>query len=192
AWNKWASILITGAATPVGVWAVQLAKLAGAGRIVATCAAEHMDLVRRLGADEVYDWSQEGNLKDWKGKRFAIVLDLMGGTTLTEAWKAVEKMGKILSVAGNPIESRPWADVVKPHVASINFRLKNSPAALRVVAGLVNRGLAKAVCDVNDVFLWEDLQSAINRLSDHPRGQVVLQLDSTYPAEEISILQKHG
>ncbi|KAK4104163.1 NAD(P)-binding protein, partial [Parathielavia hyrcaniae] len=192
AWNTWASILITGAATPAGVWAVQLAKLAGAGRIAATCAAEHMDLVRSLGADEVYDWSKEGNLRDWGGKKFAIVLDFMGGTTLTRAWTVVEKMGRILSVADNPIEAKPSPYLVNPDVTHINFRLRNSPAALQVVADLADRGLANPVCDDWDMFAWENFQTATDRLFSHPRGQVVLVLDTNPPISEISILQEHG
>lgn len=84
--NEEISILITGASSRAGMWAVQLAKAAGAGRITATCKAADTKLMRRLGADPVLDCdSNSGNLESWTGRKFKAVYDFVGGVTLERA-----------------------------------------------------------------------------------------------------------
>lgn len=53
------TVLIWGAASSVGCNAVQLAVSAGY-EVVATCSAKNFDLAKKLGAKEVYDYTQEG------------------------------------------------------------------------------------------------------------------------------------
>ncbi|KIH86952.1 alcohol dehydrogenase [Sporothrix brasiliensis 5110] len=50
-------VLITAAAGGVGLWAVQLARLAGVGHITATCGPANIDFVRSLGAHRVIDYT---------------------------------------------------------------------------------------------------------------------------------------
>ncbi|AEO62502.1 uncharacterized protein THITE_2106726 [Thermothielavioides terrestris NRRL 8126] len=189
--NRWKSILITGAATPVGVWAVQLAKLAGAARVVGTCHANDVNLVLELGAHEAYDWEGEGSLKDWRKGHFSVVLDLMGGVTLTRAWRLVAGRGMILSLAGNAREAKP--NLVNQLITSLgSFSFGNSPRCLELVRSLARRGLVKPVCDPKDVFELGDFEKAMQRLSSHSRGQVVLTLDSEPPLELIDQLDIYG
>ncbi|KAK4154608.1 hypothetical protein C8A00DRAFT_14304 [Chaetomidium leptoderma] len=189
-WNQWITILITGAATPVGVWAVQLAKLAGVGNIAATCDAENMDMVRRLGADQVYDWTGEGSLREWNHGRFPAVLDLMGGKTLNRAWRVVAEEGKIVSVVGNVEWSMP--KVVNPNIQDFDTSVENCPKILHTIAMLADRGLVRAVCNPEDVFHLSDFEEALERLSRHPRGQVVLMLDPSAPTNKIAVLESSG
>ncbi|SPQ22016.1 16a1b4f1-962c-4521-8c61-cf34e557d900 [Thermothielavioides terrestris] len=189
--NRWKSILITGAATPVGVWAVQLARLAGAARVVGTCHANDVKLVLELGAHEAYDWEGEGSLKDWRKGHFSVVLDLMGGVTLTRAWRLVAGRGMILSLAANAREAKP--NLVNQLITSLgSFSFGNSPRCLELVRSLARRGLVKPVCDPEDVFELGDFEKAMQRLSSHSRGQVVLTLDSEPPLELIDQLDIYG
>ncbi|CAK7230480.1 hypothetical protein SBRCBS47491_007599 [Sporothrix bragantina] len=50
-------LLITAASGGVGLWAVQLARLAGVGHITATCGPANIDFVRSLGAHRVVDYT---------------------------------------------------------------------------------------------------------------------------------------
>ncbi len=190
--NQKETMLITGAATPAGLWAVQLAKLAGVGSIVATCDADSMDLVRRLGADHVYDWTGKGSLRGWDSETFSIVLDFMGGRTLNRAWGLVAENGKISSVVQDAETARPAnADLT---IRPIKFAPDNCPKPLDIIAALADRldGPVQAVCDPQDVFSFGDYNSAFSRLAWHPRGQGVLKLDSEYPREVITTLEEHG
>ncbi|KAL2434649.1 Trans-enoyl reductase tndF [Exophiala dermatitidis] len=49
-------VLIWGAASSVGTFAVQSARLLGFGRIYATASSKHHDYLKRLGADAVFDY----------------------------------------------------------------------------------------------------------------------------------------
>ncbi|KAL4368194.1 hypothetical protein GQ457_05G004000 [Hibiscus cannabinus] len=69
------NVLVTAASGGVGTYAVQLAKLANA-HVTATCGARNMDLIRRLGADEVLDYkTPEGKaLTSPSGRKYDIII----------------------------------------------------------------------------------------------------------------------
>ena len=177
-YNIGKSLLITGAATPAGVWAVQFARLAGVGRIVATCPLDQMDLVRRLGAHEVYDWSVLG-VRGWNRGLFSIVLDFVGGETLSNAWMRVGPSGKILSAVDDTAKFK--AMVVNPGISHFNFLLAHSQKQVDIISSLSRRGIVRAVLDPQDVFEFEDFKAALERLRTNPRGQVVLRMSSLPP-----------
>ena len=59
------SVLVHAAAGGVGTLSVQMAKLLGAGRVIATASSEEkLDLARSLGADVLINYTEE----DWPGK----------------------------------------------------------------------------------------------------------------------------
>lgn len=51
-------ILVYGASTNTGLWAVQYAKLSGL-RVLATCSEKNFEAVKALGADELFDYKDE-------------------------------------------------------------------------------------------------------------------------------------
>jgi NADPH:quinone reductase-like Zn-dependent oxidoreductase len=68
-------VLVVGASGGVGHFAVQLARLAGA-HVTGVCSGKNADLVRRLGAHEVVDYTQP---RPWDGVApFDVVLDCVG------------------------------------------------------------------------------------------------------------------
>ena len=71
-------ILIYGASGAIGTSAVQLAKIYGAD-VTAVVSTRHLDLARRLGADQVIDYTAV-DFTDI-GERFDFVLDAVGKTT---------------------------------------------------------------------------------------------------------------
>lgn len=48
-------VLIYGASTNTGIWAIQFAKLSGL-HVLATCSEKNFEAVKQLGADEVFDY----------------------------------------------------------------------------------------------------------------------------------------
>jgi alcohol dehydrogenase len=94
-----------------GTMALQIAKRAGA-YVATTASGAGLELVRRLGADEVVDYKSqrfEDVLKD-----FDLVLDTLGGQSALDAFKCLKRGGVMVSVGGIPtVESAkqwnvPW------------------------------------------------------------------------------------
>lgn len=69
-------ILIIGASGSVGSFAVQLAHRAGAF-VTGVCSGKNSAFVRRLGADDVIDYTRE-SLEEHGGKGYDVVLDAVG------------------------------------------------------------------------------------------------------------------
>src|SRR5437667_11448919 len=100
------TILIHGAAGGVGVFAVQLARHAGA-HVIATASARNHDFLRELGADEIIDYTTT-RFEDVV-QRVDVVFDTVGGDTLQRSWQVVKPGGVLVSV----VSPRPSADVAK-------------------------------------------------------------------------------
>ncbi len=88
------SVLIHAGAGGVGSLAIQLAKLWGAGRVIATASTdEKRQQILELGADAAIDGNPEG-LKDRiieanDGKPVDVVLEMVGGKTFDESFDAL-------------------------------------------------------------------------------------------------------
>ncbi|GAB1314048.1 Quinone-oxidoreductase, chloroplastic [Madurella fahalii] len=187
-YNLTTCLLITGAASPAGILAVQLAKLAGVRRIIGICSAEHIPLVRRMGANVALDWATEGSLKGWEstgGGQFTVVVDFMGGPILTRAWSLVREGGKILSVADDIAAARPAR--VSSNVQHYNFVLSNCPKQLATIAWLADAGLLRPVLEPDAIYDFSRAVTAMESLREHPRGQVVLRLNSMVSTEKLTV-----
>jgi NADPH2:quinone reductase len=96
------SVLVHAGAGGVGSLAVQLAKLWGAGRVIATASTEDKrKQVLDLGADAAIDGDPEG-LKDRVleanvGKPVDIVLEMVGGRTFDESFDALGRFGRLVT-----------------------------------------------------------------------------------------------
>jgi NADPH:quinone reductase-like Zn-dependent oxidoreductase len=114
------SILIHGAAGGVGVFAVQLARWAGA-HVIATGSATNREFLQELGANEIIDY---------KTKCFEdvvhnvdIVFDLVGGDTLKRSWQVIKSGGVLVTVVSprpsfeeaRAYDVRPTWFVVEPN-----------------------------------------------------------------------------
>jgi NADPH:quinone reductase-like Zn-dependent oxidoreductase len=100
------SVLVTGAASGVGHLAVQLARAAGAERVVAavgpTAAAEKAELLRGLGADAVVRYPDE----DW-GAPVDLVLDGVGGDLVQRGVDLLAPHGRLVafSAGGGSVDA---------------------------------------------------------------------------------------
>ncbi|MBZ5551007.1 MAG: NAD(P)-dependent alcohol dehydrogenase [Acidobacteriia bacterium] len=72
------SVLIVGASGGVGTMAVQIARVMGA-EVTAVCSTANVDLVRKLGAISVIDYTRQNPLED--SRRFDAVFDCVGSWT---------------------------------------------------------------------------------------------------------------
>lgn len=92
-------LLVHGGAGGVGSFAVQLGRWKGA-HVIATASTGNLDLVRRLGADEVIDYTAvrfEDELHD-----LDVVLDTVGGEVTDRSWGVLRPGGMLVVIAGTP------------------------------------------------------------------------------------------
>ncbi len=104
--NKSQSVFIAGAGGGVGTFAVQLAKAAGM-RVLATCSAASEAYVRSLGADDLIDYTRDGDvaarvrtLTNGRGVEFAV--DCVSSESATTALTALAWGGELACVSGAP------------------------------------------------------------------------------------------
>ncbi|MFJ1756076.1 zinc-binding alcohol dehydrogenase family protein [Kitasatospora sp. NPDC088134] len=97
------SVLVTAAASGVGVMALQYARALGAGRVVAAVSSRaKVDFVRWMGADEVVRYADA----DWGGP-YDVILDGVGGDLLAPAVRCLAPGGRLVafSSGGGAVEA---------------------------------------------------------------------------------------
>lgn len=163
-------VLIHGASGGVGTYAVQLAHWAGA-EVLATATARNAAFLRDLGADQVIDYATtrfEDVVHDAD-----VVLDLVGGDTLTRSWQVVREGGVVVSVVSPP----PTEPSPRPEVRFVYFIVEPSGAQLRQIGGLLDEGWVRPIVD--QVFPLAEARRAYDAgIHGHPRGKIVLTISS--------------
>ena len=124
------SVLVEAAAGGVGSFAVQLAKLYGAGKVIAAASShEKRAIAVALGADVSVDYTAPGwaqVVRDLTGGRGVdVVLDLVGGETTSQALEALAPFGRLVVIGkagGEAPAISPWA-LEHHNQAIVGFRI---------------------------------------------------------------------
>lgn len=175
--NPGKRLLVTAASGGVGIWGVQLARQAGI-EIVGTCGKSNVEWVKRLGADTVLDYTQT-NILDWvnedrEARAFDIVLDCVGRSTLSDAWKCVRPGGKMISVA-EPADPKKPAEGVAEGVTSVWFIVVENAEQLEKITELIESGKCRGLVD--STFELDQWPEAFEKLEKgHAKGKIVLKL----------------
>ena len=104
-------VLVNGATGAIGSAAVQLLKTMGA-EVTAVCAAEHMELVRDLGAARVIDYTAEDFTRD--ERRYDVVMDAVGKSSFGRCRRLLKPGGLYLSTDLGPLSQNPLLALVTP------------------------------------------------------------------------------
>jgi NADPH:quinone reductase-like Zn-dependent oxidoreductase len=160
----------------VGTIAIQLAKSLGA-RVATTTSTANVELVRALGADVVIDYKKqafETVLRDYD-----VVLDSLGGQSLTKSLQVLKPGGKLISIAGPPdpafgreLRANP---LIRLAMAALSFRIRRqarrhkasysflfmraSGAQLGEITTLIDAGKIRPVID--HVFDFDSTRQAL-------------------------------
>lgn len=100
-------LCVNGASGGVGSFAIQIAKIFGA-HVTAVCSERSAELVRRLGADEVRDYTRE-NIIDGT-IHYDVIFDTRNNHSLKEWRKIVRPKGVLVSV--NPVLKNPLTQLM--------------------------------------------------------------------------------
>jgi chloroplastic oxoene reductase len=175
--GKTFNVLITAASGGVGLYALQLAKLANF-HVTATCGARNIDFVKSFGADEVLDYkTPEGaSLRSPSGKKYDVVIHGSGRT----AWSVFEPN---LSENGKVIDLDPSYDTVvssleettTPKKQLVPFMMKLSDEDLEFLVGLIKEGKLKTVIDSEHPFDMAPIAWA-RSIDRHATGKIIIRM----------------
>jgi NADPH:quinone reductase-like Zn-dependent oxidoreductase len=158
-------VLVHGGAGGVGSYAVQLAASGGA-RVSASASARDARFVTGLGADHVLDYT--GRFED-QVHDVDVVIDPVGGETLTRSWSVLRPGGILIAIAEPPAGNHGTREDVR----SLYFTVEPSGQQLRELTRLLDTGQIRPV--VSQVLKLEDLASAFRaRPARHAPGKMVI------------------
>lgn len=172
---KGKKILVTAAAGGVGLWLVQLAKIAGLDVVAQIGSKENEKFVKQLGAKETINY-KETSLKGWadKGGSVDIVADLLGGNSLEECWYCVKDGGALISIFESTEGKKPAN--VESDVRSLFFIMRPDGRQLAEISRLVEENKCRPVLD--SVWKLEEYEKAFSRVDDgHAKGKVVIRMN---------------
>jgi NADPH:quinone reductase-like Zn-dependent oxidoreductase len=121
-------VFIPGGAGGVGTFAIQLAKHLGA-HVATTASPRGEELVARLGADVVIDYTRE-RFED-KLSGYDAAFDLLGGDTLARLWSVLKPGGRVVSIAGMPEPQTALKDLGRGSGLAALFWLASLTTRLR-------------------------------------------------------------
>ena len=132
--------------------------------MAATAAADNLDFVRSLGAEEVIDYRAdrfEDVVRD-----VDVVFDTVGGETLERSWSVLKPGGRLVTVAASGEQT------TDKRIRAAYFIVEPSRTQLAEIAGLIDGGTLRPV--VGAVFPLAEARQAYQHKPSH--GKVVLRV----------------
>ena len=174
-------VLINGASGGVGTFAVQIAKSFGA-EVTGVCSTRNVEMVRSIGADHVFDYTQEDYTES--GKRFDLIIDMVGNHTLSENRRVLKPEGIFVIVGGGkgnwlgplmtPIKALMMSPFVSQEFVMILAELRQGDLA--ILGDLMQSGKVTPVIDSH--YRLMDVAAAIAHSEDgHARGKIIIDLE---------------
>ncbi|KAJ6131689.1 zinc-binding dehydrogenase domain-containing protein [Penicillium samsonianum] len=159
------TLLVTGAAGPTAIWAVQMGKMVGA-RVVGTASSEQsFELLKSLGVDQILNYKQAK--LDSVLENVDVVFDTVSGDTSRQALKTLRKDGILLHLVGKP------PDDIGRDPRVIFFIVDMDAEQLAKIGDSIDKGKLKPVVD--SVFDFNDVVEAFKKgETGHAHGKIVL------------------
>jgi NADPH:quinone reductase-like Zn-dependent oxidoreductase len=157
-------VLIHGGAGGVGIFAIQLAELHGAG-VTATASAGNLEFISRLGAEQVIDY-RASRFEEFV-KNADVVFDTVGGETLDRSWSVLRPGGRMVTVVSTA------ADSTAARVKEAFFIVEPNRKQLVEIAGLLDGGKLRTVVD-SVIPLSQAPELYAGKLPRQGRGKLVV------------------
>ncbi|KAM5343235.1 hypothetical protein ACJ41O_014201 [Fusarium nematophilum] len=167
------TLLVTGASGAVGAYVVQLGALAGLQVVAASSSSNRNgEFLRSLGADEVVEYADLSGSK----RSFDVVIDTVGGDTLTKCWDLVADQGSLISVDSSSFAFAEAPPSGTNNVKGLFFIVEPSGEQLEKLKVVLERGLVRPFLAYS--YPLGEAREAYERASGRMerRGKVVLAL----------------
>jgi NADPH:quinone reductase-like Zn-dependent oxidoreductase len=142
------AVLVNGATGAIGSAAVQLLRHLGV-EVTAVCGPDHLELVKRLGADRVIDFTAEDFTRD--GQTYHVVLDAAGKSSFGRCRRLLRPGGVFLSTDLGPLSQNPFLALVTPLLGRrrVRFPIPRTPnrELVRHFRELIETGAFRPVID---------------------------------------------
>jgi len=174
-------VLVWGASGGVGHFAVQMARALGASRVDAVCSGRNAEMVRGIGADAVYDYTDPGAFPEGP---YDVVFDLTVTVPMSRLKTVLAPGARVVVVGSN--DKGKWLGAAKgilrrvfggmTHRVAVKQVLANGDSAdLEVIAGWLASGAVKPV--IQQVYALEDGVEACRVLEGgHVAGKLVIRV----------------
>ena len=162
------TILIQGGAGGVAGFAVQLAKHIGA-RVITTASPANHDYLRKLGADQIIDYTKEDFAKAASG--CDAVFDTVGGEVANRSFAVLRPGGRAAFIGSGPAAP----DSPRKDVVSLRPKVGRDRAHLERIAALVTQHAVR----VPEIRIYPLSEAAeAHRVSEgrHLRGKLVFKI----------------
>ena len=165
--KKGDTVLIQAGASGVGVAAIQLAKRAGAGLILATASSdERLEKLKRLGLDHGINYTKHDVAKEVRrltdNKGADVVVDSVGGSTLQGSINSLAYRGRV-SLVGNAGR--------EPMVVDVGSLMGGNRSVSGVFLG----------AEIGTDRVHDNVQRLIN---DAAKGELEVVIDRVFPLSE--------
>lgn len=169
------TVLIHGGAGGVGSFAVQMAKAAGA-RVLASASTRNQEVMRRLGADVVIDYTRqeaaEVALAETGGRGVDAVFDTVGGELIRQSIPATRPFGRLACIL---TPEGTLAGLSSRNQTLFGIFLTRESERLREMSQFIEQSGARPLVD--QVIPLEEVRKAHERLdSGHGTGKVILRV----------------
>lgn len=174
--QKGQTVLINGASGGVGTFAVQLAKAMGA-EVTAVASGRNQELLHSIGADHTINYSKTDFAR--QGKRYDLILELVGDRTAVELCQTLQANGTALMVGfstmGHMLRYMLRAGWISKRSSKTlkTMLAKPNRTDLETLAKAMESGQIRAVIDKR--YPFSQIPEAITYLETRrARGKVVI------------------
>jgi 2-desacetyl-2-hydroxyethyl bacteriochlorophyllide A dehydrogenase len=167
--NSGDKVLIHAGSGGVGTLAIQIAKYFGA-EVTTTTSSKNKDLVKSLGADLVIDYTTQSFENELSN--YDLVIDAIGGDTLTKSFKVLKKGGRLVSIKGQDTEN-----LAKEYGVNFEwFFMSPDGEMLTEIASLISQGTIKTVID--STYSMKQAPEAFEQLAKgRAKGKIVIMMN---------------
>jgi 2-desacetyl-2-hydroxyethyl bacteriochlorophyllide A dehydrogenase len=167
--NRGDKVLIHAGSGGVGTLAIQIAKYFGA-EVTTTTSSKNKDLVKSLGADLVIDYTTQSFENELSN--YDLVIDAIGGDTLTKSFKVLKKGGRLVSIKGQDTEN-----LAKEYGVNFEwFFMSPDGEMLTEIASLISQGTIKTVID--STYSMKQAPEAFELLAKgRAKGKIVIMMN---------------